>query len=41
MRNTDELHLTVGLLLFGGDETGTFGRYADKDGLLVKVKYSF
>jgi hypothetical protein len=38
---TDELHLTCGFLLFGGDIDGSFGQYRDKDGLLVKVKYSF
>jgi hypothetical protein len=38
---TDELHLTCGLLLFGGDSDGSFGRYRDQDGLLVKLKYSF
>jgi hypothetical protein len=38
---TDELHLSTGLLFFGGDNNGTFGRYKDKDGLLVKIRYSF
>jgi hypothetical protein len=38
---TDELHLTCGFLLFGGDSDGSFGQYRDKDGLMVKVKYSF
>jgi hypothetical protein len=38
---TDELHLTFGFLLFGGDSDGSFGRYRDQDGLLVKLKYSF
>jgi hypothetical protein len=38
---TDELRLTCGLLFFGGAAGGTFGRYRDRDGLLVKLKYSF
>jgi hypothetical protein len=38
---TDELHLTGGLLVFGGAAAGTFGQYHDQDGLLIKLKYSF
>jgi hypothetical protein len=38
---TDQLCLTSGILIFGGDDYGKFGKYDDKDGLLIKVKYSF
>lgn len=38
---TDALHLTSGLLFFGGDADGNFGTYHDKDAFLVKLKYSF
>jgi hypothetical protein len=38
---TDNMHLATGLLVFDGDVSGTFGRYRDQDGLLLKLKYCF
>jgi hypothetical protein len=38
---TDNMRLSSGLLLFDGDAAGTFGRYRDQDGFMVKLKYSF
>ena len=38
---TDNLHLTLGAMLFGGKRTALFGHYKDTDHIYAELKYSF